>query len=423
MPERPARQFLFLQGQPGDFFVRLARQLARSECGVHRVNFNGGDLIDWPLPGAVNYSGRLQDWPCFLARLLLERSITDIVLFGDCRPHHRAARAAAEGLGLQVHVFEEGYLRPDWVTLERGGVNGFSPLPTDPDWFRAAATQLPPLAPAPPLPSSMRARVRATLRHYATAMLLAWRFPHYRTHRPWPAWVEGAGWCMRGFRRLRRGRAVGAAALRRQGRYVLLPLQLDSDCQLRSHSDFEAMLPALTWVVTCFARHAPPDLRLVVKAHPLDNGLIDWRRQTLAYAQALGVAERVVFVDDGDITELVQASDGVVTVNSTTGALALAAGRPVIVLGRAVYDLRGLTHRGSLSSFWSQREPPDPELYDAFQRVLSDRCLLRGGFYHDAPKRPLATAAAARMLKPIGAPTRRQRRRDDEDAPLRVAAE
>jgi capsular polysaccharide export protein len=27
-----------------------------------------------------------------------------------------------------VHVFEEGYLRPHWVTYERGGANGHSPL-------------------------------------------------------------------------------------------------------------------------------------------------------------------------------------------------------------------------------------------------------------------------------------------------------
>ena len=27
---------------------------------------------------------------------------------------------------LTVHVVEEGYLRPDWVTIEQGGVNGHS---------------------------------------------------------------------------------------------------------------------------------------------------------------------------------------------------------------------------------------------------------------------------------------------------------
>jgi capsular polysaccharide export protein len=422
MRDSPARQFLFLQGLPGDFFARLARRLTALGCGVHRINFNGGDLVDWPLPNGVNFRGRPDGWPPFLARFLRAHAITDIVLFGDCRPQHRAARAAAEGLGIQVHVFEEGYLRPDWVTLERGGVNGFSPLPTDPAWYRATARRLPPLTPAPPLPSSVRGRVTATLRYYAAAALHAWSFPHYRTHRPWPAWVEAYGWALRGARRLAAPGAVDAARLRRQGPYVLLPLQLDSDYQLRSHSDFEAMLPALTLAVASFAAHAPANLRLVVKAHPLDNGLRDWRRLTLACAAAFGAAERVVFVGHGDITDLVRASDGIITVNSTTGALALAAGRPVFVLGRAVYDLPGLTHQGPLSSFWSRREAPDPELYDAFQRVLADRCLLRGGFYHAASGPALVAAAAARMLRPMPVPVRLLQRRETSEPPVRAVA-
>ena len=31
-------------------------------------------------------------------------------------------------LGLGIHVFEEGYMRPYWVTYERGGSNGNSRL-------------------------------------------------------------------------------------------------------------------------------------------------------------------------------------------------------------------------------------------------------------------------------------------------------
>ena len=35
---------------------------------------------------------------------------------------------AANELGLNVHVFEEDYMRPFWVTYERGGTNGNSKL-------------------------------------------------------------------------------------------------------------------------------------------------------------------------------------------------------------------------------------------------------------------------------------------------------
>ena len=45
--------------------------------------------------------------------------------------------------GLTVHVFEEGYLRPNWVTLEQGGVNNNSAMLRDPDWFLSQAAHLP----------------------------------------------------------------------------------------------------------------------------------------------------------------------------------------------------------------------------------------------------------------------------------------
>jgi len=393
------RQILFLQGLPGDFFSRLAGVLIDQGCVVHRVNFNGGDQWDWRHPGAVNYRGSLRAWPAFLARLIRDRGVTDVVLFGDCRPLHRTARATAAGLGVQVHVFEEGYLRPDWVTLERGGVNGFSPLPTDPEWCRAIARDLPPVEDGPALPSSLRRRWRDTVMHYAAFVLLGLGYPRFHTHRPWPPLIEALGW-------LRQFAGQGAAERRsraalarlRPGDYFVFPLQLDSDSQLRAHSDFDGMQPALAQTLASFATDAPLHLQLVVKAHPLDNGLVDWRKQAVDYSRALGIGDRMIFLESGDISALVRGARGVVTVNSTTGTLALAAGVPVITLGRAVYHMRGLTHQGPLADFWSAPQAPRTDLYDAFRKVLADRCLLRGGFYADEVSAPLTRTAAERIL-------------------------
>jgi capsular polysaccharide export protein len=409
------RQFLFLQGLPGDFFARLGQVLAERGCGVLRVNFNAGDEWDWRAPGAINYRGSARAWPTYLARLILGRGITDIILFGDCRPLHRMARATAAGLGVAVHVFEEGYLRPDWVTLERGGVNGFSPLPSDPDWCLQAASDLSPIPDTPSLPSSLPRRVRSTVAYNAAAILLGWRFPRYHTHRPWPPLVEGIGWLSRlAGRRAAHRRSQAALARLRPGNYFVLPLQLDSDYQLRAHSDFDGMLPALAEIVGSFAAHADPGAQLVVKAHPLDNGLVDWRKQTNDYAHALGVSDRVIYLEVADIALLVGPSRGVVTVNSTTGALALEAGVPLITFGRAVYDMPGLTHQGPLATFWTAPNAPNAELYDAFRRVLADRCLLRGGFYAEEAGdvgMSLARAAADRILANASEAAREHRSR------------
>src|SRR3546814_6191756 len=135
------------------------------------------------------------------------------------------------------------------------------------------------------------------------------------------------------------------------------------------------MRAALRFVIKSFAAHAPANTALVVKRHPLDPGLVAWGRLTRRLAAQYGVADRVFYLADWDIAEVVDRSLGVVTVNSTVGTLALNAGKPVVVLGHAVYKVPGVGHRRSLDEVWSAPGAPDMALYSAFCLVLIDSCL------------------------------------------------
>ena len=101
-----ARHFLFLQGLPGPFFRRLGAALRDAGAAVSRINFNGGDVLDWPGQGAINYRGTPADWPDWLAAFVADRGVTDIIVFGDLRPVYRAARALADRRGLRFVTFE-----------------------------------------------------------------------------------------------------------------------------------------------------------------------------------------------------------------------------------------------------------------------------------------------------------------------------
>ena len=123
------RTFLFLQGPHGPFFNSLGKMLRRAGAEVWRVGFNAGDRAFWFHPASyIPYRGTVADWPATFTGLLNEKKITDIVLYGDTRPIHAEAVAEAKRRGITVHVFEEGYMRPYWVTYERGGSNGNSRL-------------------------------------------------------------------------------------------------------------------------------------------------------------------------------------------------------------------------------------------------------------------------------------------------------
>jgi capsular polysaccharide export protein len=109
--DRPAT-FLFLQGIATPFFSDLGRALRARGHAVRRINLCPGDWLFWR-GEADNYRGRREAWGEYLEAYLTREGITDIVLFGDCRPFHKAARMIAEYRGLRVHVFEEGYIRPN----------------------------------------------------------------------------------------------------------------------------------------------------------------------------------------------------------------------------------------------------------------------------------------------------------------------
>ena len=60
----------------------------------------------------IAHAKGLEAWPAVLSTIIAEKSITDIVLYGDTRPTHAEAIKLAKALDWRVHVFEEGYLRP-----------------------------------------------------------------------------------------------------------------------------------------------------------------------------------------------------------------------------------------------------------------------------------------------------------------------
>ena len=373
------RRFLLLQGPPGPLFCRLGEEMRRLGIPVHRINVSGGDRLDWP-EGATDFKGRFSEWPVFLDTFLREKRITDILLFGDCRPYHLTAHGIASARNVRTHVLEEGYIRPDWMTLEPEGVNARSTLSRDKSWFLEEARRLPPEPELPPITASFKRRARDSYWYYHYVLVGRFLYPHFRSHRTSAILKEGFGWLWKFFRAGRARESTERVLRSLEGkRLFLLPLQLSGDYQIRAHSAFPDMQSAAAYTIQSFAANAPEDVHLLLKAHPLDCSFFNWQRFVRAQAVRCGLEGRLHFVDGGDLDAMVEGALGLICVNSTSATLALANGTPVCTLGEAIYDFRGLTHQGHLDSFWQNPTPPEPGLYDAFRRVLVDRCLVRGG--------------------------------------------
>lgn len=388
------------------FFAKLGGELSLRGHEVRRINFTGGDWLFWGRPGSVNFRGGLRSWPAFLEKRLQEWSVTDVVLFGDSRPLHAAAIPVARRAGVKVHVVEEGYIRPNCITVEADGVNGHSALPRDPRWFQDQARSLPAWEPGVKVADGFSRRAWEDVVYTVTALAMSPLYPGYRTHRPWHPLIEYVGWVWRlaveGRDRKRSERKL--ETLRASGRpYYLLPLQLDCDTQIRIHSDFGRLAPSIDFVIRSFASHAPADALLVLKEHPLDNRLTDWNRVIRRIAASAGVLDRVVFIENAPLEAVLPGARSVITVNSTVGVLALAGGLPVKTLGEAIYDMPQLTFQRDLDAFWLEGEPADPATFDAFRRVLMQRTQVNGSFFSDEGLRLAVQGAADKLEGPIAA--------------------
>lgn len=384
------KRILLLQGPVGPFFSRLARDLRRAGAQVQKVNFHAGDQVYFPR--GHTWRGPMAAWPAWLERHLAAWQIDCVMLFGDCRPVHQAARAVCQRHGLPVGVFEEGYLRPNHVTFEWGGVNAHSTLPRDaqalvgatpagPSWPRPQGT-----APAVPVPPTFWRMALWAMLYFAAGALFAWRFPHYVHHRPLEL-AQALPWLRSAWRKPLRVRAQRALLPRltgaESGRWFLVPLQVHNDSQVLHHADTGGVAGFIASTIASFARHAPRDCLLVIKHHPMDRGYRDYRALVASEAGRHGCAERVLCLHDQPTLLLLQHCRGVITINSTVGLSALGAGRATKTVGRAFYDIPGLTYQGPLHRFWREapRAAPNRALWLALERTIMARALLNGSFY------------------------------------------
>lgn len=396
------RHFVFLQGMPSSFFRKLGVALEKQGCRVTRINFCIGDWLYWHGGNTRSYYGKYADWGRFIADFFDGNAVTDLVLLGEQRRYHKEAVAVAQARGIRVSVTDFGYLRPDWITLERDGMGGNSRFPRDPVEIRHLAEGIGQVELTRRYADSAFGMAANDLLYNFANLALGVCYPRYRRtdRRPHTLIYTIAS----GLHLLRarlgreRSKARVAEIVASGESYFVLPLQLDHDFQIVAYSSYAGMREVIRQVVESFARHALPGSRLVIKVHPWDAGLVNWRKVIGQIAVGLNVAERVEYLGGGCLDTLARMASGMVTVNSTAGLHALQAGCPVKVLGQAVYDLPGLCFQGSLDHFWSSPGAPDQELLDAFIRLMVATIQIRGVFFREPGISAAVKDAVQRLL-------------------------
>ncbi len=400
------RRFLFLQGPHGPFFKRLARMLRAAGAEVWRVGFNAGDAAFWPDRGSyIAYQDPPCAWPDRFRDIVAEKGITDIVLYGDTRRIHADAVDVARDLGLTVHVLEEGYLRPYWITYERDGSNGNSALMdlSIPQMRQMLADAELDISEAPAHWGDMRHHVFYGAVYHGFLLLANRAYRNFRPHRAQSVMEEFRLYLKRLLLMpfLWADRVVATQRIKHGGfPYHLALLQLEHDSSFQSHSPFATMTEFLEVVIDGFARGAPTHHHLVFKAHPLEDGRAPLRREIKRLAAEHDAGDRVHYVRGGKLAQLLDHARSAVTVNSTAAQQALWRGLPLKAFGQAVYAKPEFVSTQPLTDFFARPARPDARAYRDYRHFLLETSQIAGGFYSARGRRQLLRQIVDMMLAP-----------------------
>ena len=383
------KNILFLQGPMGMFFKKLDRSFRLKGAHTFRIGFNAGDQFFSYKDNYTAFRERPEEWPKFIEDFLQKHQIEKIFLFGDCRYYQTVARQVSYRLKIDVFVFEEGYLRPHYITMEKFGVNGFSSLSRDPKFYKSLKVKN---TPEPKHAHASKTKmVISAIIYYAMANILQFRYPYYRHHRDFSALQEFFHGVRSAWRKIvymfseKKYMKIIEEDIAKK--YYFVPLQTHNDFQILQHSSYRSIEKFIIEVLESFAHHAPKETFLVFKHHPVDRGRKNYNAFILQQAKLLRIEERVFSFHDVYLPTCLKNAKATITINSTVGLTSIAYDLPTLTMGDAVYDIDGLTNHGkSLKKFWQQHKKPNEVLYQKYRQYLISNTQLNGSFYGKMPK-------------------------------------
>jgi capsular polysaccharide export protein len=373
-------------GPLGVFFSRLSRHLEERGVPVIKVSFPLHEFGFSPHQ-RVAFSEAMEEFQPFLKALILEKGIRHLFMYGDFIDPHRLAiqlvqQMNAEGVlpfDIEAWVFELGYVRPNYVSLELERVNARSNLNKPVSFYHDL----------PPVESIPQARRDAGVRWRKI-----WKMPTFILHaftpysiiqgphklQPKPSYLLSQVWGLIRKHMYEVTERPQRRLLLDGPPFVLVPLQVSSDSQVSLGSHYAGMEHFIQDLIASFARHAPPGDLLAFKHHPRDRGYNHYGAVIQDLARRHGVEGRVLYFHDGPLGPILKRAKAVVTINSTVGLQALYHSVPTKVMGRTFYNLPGLTDQQSLAAFWAAPAPSDRELFRRFYVHLIESTQINGNF-------------------------------------------
>jgi len=382
------KNVLFLQGPMSFFFKQLSLKLEdKCNCSTSMACFNGGDYIFSRNRLILNkdFNNNLLS----IQKYILNNNIHFIFLLGDERKIHSSIIKwiHKHHSYIKIYVFEEGYFRPFYITLEKNGVNNNSDLISKISFDYLNKINLNDLltkyVPPKPLKNISKKMHFYAIYYYIAKDLGKYFFPKYKHHKKGNTISEAYYGLVSYLRylihKVKDKKYISLIKNDIKKQFIFFPLQVHDDFQIKSHSPFDNVEDSIDTFFYLYAKHKSTEY-IVIKHHPMNRGKKNYKGiiNKLAYLYNID-KNKIIYVFDLDLKMCLENAKKCVTVNSTVGFSALQTQVPLFVLGEANYKYNFLVLNEY--DFFNNVFLDNHELYLKYKYLLINKTQLNGSFY------------------------------------------
>jgi capsular polysaccharide export protein len=386
------RNILLLQGPIGPFFQELEDRLIENKNKVKRIIFNAGDNYFSKSKNKILFSGDVESWNDFFEDFIIVNEIDLVMMMGDSRMYHNTACKILNILDIEYFVFEQGYLRPNFITFEKQGVNFNSKtIPKHIGIFKQMHFEY-----------SYKHNIlknNNSIKNnyfYLLKYTIIYGLCNYLNRSKFSSNDELNNYNLSFFRdgfkyvfgklnvvfnKYKTKQFIKYIKENKFEKYFFVPLQLSNDTQIQLHSKYNDMFEFINEIMTSFSKHGKKEDFLIIKVHPLEIGLDKYNNYIKDLSKELNLDNRVLYIKDGPVGDLLQYSKGIITINSTVGISALYHLKPIKAMGKSIYNLDELTFSKSLDDFWKDPLHPNEQLVSNFINYILYYTQIPGSFY------------------------------------------
>ncbi len=375
---------IFLMGPIGTFFSRLASFLEKNDIKTFKVNF---PLYEYGFKKSsrLSYTNDIYKFKGFLEEIIIKEKIKHIFMYGNVLIPHKMAldlcdELESKGYFVNSHIFELGYLRPNYVTLEDKGVNYDSGFLKNRNFYEKNE-----YFDSFPVAIKNGLRVRKiwkliTFFNHCFKNYKLVEFEHKLQPKPIYLWFQLKGFILKFFYKVVEKKLKKKCFSK--GPFFLVILQVATDSQILKGSKVKDNYDFIYTVIKEFSNSQIKNTKLVFKHHPRDRGYNNYSKFILEVSKKFNISHKVFYFHDFPLSKIFSSSfcKGTVLINSTVGYQALFHSIPTKSLGIAPYNFEGLTDQKNLVSFFRNPEKVDKLLFNKFYKYILENSQINGNF-------------------------------------------